>query len=347
MNTETLELPVIFKDSEQEIVMNGLKAFQEKEAEFKALRDTGEALPTATIDNKAQQLENSTFRKLIKVERLEIQKQGKVICGLLNDVTKKVKGKENELLAIIEPIEKKLLEEERQIEIEQEAIKQALIKIEEDRIQDRINKLAAFGFEIELSEIKSCDEESFTNLLAEAKESFLIEQAEKAEVKRLQEIEAAKIIAERAELETLRIEHAKAQRLIQENNDRIRHEQQLKENEILAAAKVIDDEKKAIILKQQQNEAIEKAIEENRLKVINDLKIEVENKLRAEQEALIESERQAALLPDKEKLQSFSDLLSTLKTPVVHNEAAQAIVNDVQLMLNKIQAHILRKIKTL
>jgi hypothetical protein len=63
--------------------------------------------------------------------------------------------------------------------------------------------------------------------------------------------------------------------------------------------------------------------------------------------AKLEEERQASLRPDKEKLQSLATTIASLQLPSVTDATAQQIVNDVQIMIGKVEAHILKKIKEL
>jgi len=112
---------------------------------------------------------------------------------------------------------------------------------------------------------------------------------------------------------------------------------------VIAQRKKEEEERSAA----ERRRAIESAAEKARLEAEDKIKREAEEKAAKEAAEKAEAERQEALRPDKEKLQAFASGITSLLIPSVTSEGAQQIVNDVQVMLGKIQAHILNKIKAL
>lgn len=271
---------------------------------------------------------------------------------------RKVNAEKDRVVSRLEAIEAHLQGEEDRIEAEKERIRKEAEAKEAARIQARIDTLAAYGFQIEYATITMIDDATFQKVLENARVEHEKELARKAEEARLQAEEAARLKAEREELERLRAEQAEAARIIRENNERIAREQaereaairreeerlarqkREQEEKVLAEARRIEEEKR---IEQARIEAAEAA----RLQAIEDARRQQEEKEEAERQAKIDEERQMALRPDKEKLQGLSDLLGSIEMPSVKDEAAQVIVNEVQVMLNKIQGHIIKKIKVL
>lgn len=98
---------------------------------------------------------------------------------------------------------------------------------------------------------------------------------------------------------------------------------------------------------EEQRKASEAAAEKARIEAEEKIKRESEKKAAQEAAEKAESERQEALRPDKEKLQALADSITKISLPQVSGEGAQVIINDVRVMLSKMQTHILNKIKTL
>lgn len=353
---ETLEQTQIAVIAEK--IDNGLVAFEERKERLTLLQQKAHGLKIESIDDRLSINTVSTMRKELKAARVEIEKEGKAMREPLTKLSKFIIEKESELVAIIEPTEKELQAQEKWVEGEKEKIRLAEEEKEKQRIQARIDKLAAFGFSIDYSTILTIDEPTFEKVLANAEVEYKKEQEIKAEKERQDLLEKQKLEDERRELEELRKKQAEAQKIIDAENARIRKEQEDKEAKFLADQKRLDDEAAAVELKNKQLEAdrvraieLENARKESaekaRLQAIEDARIEAEKKEAQKIADQKEAYRQAALRPDKDKLQAFANEIGELKLPEMSNENAQQIVNDVQLLLNKIQAHILRKIKDL
>lgn len=367
----------------------GLQAFEKRKSELTELKEQATGLNITSIDDKDSINKVSTIRKKLKSARVEIEKEGKSMRDPLTRFSKLISEKEKELVAIIEPTEKELLVQEKWVDDEKEKIKKAAIDA-------RMEKLSFSGIAFDPVYIGSLDDTTFNLILNNTKLEYEKDQAAKAEAERLANEEAARLMAEREELEKLRAEQVKAQAIIEENNERIRKEQEAKLEAIIAEQQKLSDEKKAAEMERQRIEqekqrAIE--LEQERLlerqrtagkarfemlsqiDITNEAAVNLgalsdENwntmyeayrkswdnkqqelfvaKMKVEKEAKEAAlEREAALRPDKEKLESFAARIGSLIDFEVSDEKAQHILGDIQVMIGKIQTHILSKIKEL
>jgi hypothetical protein len=360
MQEELLELPA--KKSEISVIADkinsGLAAFETRKAELMELKGEAEHLKITSIEDKPAIAKVISWRKKLKAARVEIEKEGKSMRDPLTQINKSISAKENELVEIIAPTEKALKVQEDWVEAEKARIQKEKDDAEAARIQARIDKLAEYGFQIDYVTITAISDADFERVLTNAKAEYEKEQAAIKERERLAAEEAARLKAEREELERLRAEQAEAQRIINENNARIAREQAEKEAEIQRREQEAKRAKEEAEARERQAErerlhaeqvakAREEAAEAARLQAIEDVRIAAELKERQAKEAEAAAIREAALRPDKEKLQSFSTMIGEIKFPTVSDPAAQEIVNEVQILLNSVQAHIIKKIKSL
>lgn len=343
---ENLEIATIAKQIE-----TGIATFEKRKAELVTLVSGYDSLAIKDHTDKAGYKAVSEARKSLKVERVQIEKEGKSMRDPLTAMSKYVIEKEKELIAITEPAEKSLFEKEKWYEAENERIKREAEEKEAARIQDMADQLTAYNFPFNIEQLKTVTEEQFQEALAFAKEAFEKKEAERIAFEKEEAdrkaAEEEQLRKDRQELEKLRAEQAETARKQAEAQALIDAEQ-----------KRIEEEKKAIEL-QKQKEAEEKARQEQiekakaeaaeraRIEAISEAKKAEEDRIEAERLAKIEEERQAALRPDKEKLQAFAVSLSEIKPPTVSQESAQVIVNDIQVMIDRMKAHILKKIKDL
>ncbi len=93
---------------------------------------------------------------------------------------------------------------------------------------------------------------------------------------------------------------------------------------------------------------IKKNTETKRLQDIEDAKAKAiadeAEKVRIANEA---AAKEAALAPDKEKLTKLAETLSTFALPEMATEAGKIVLDEVVILLQKVNAHINKKIKTL
>lgn len=339
-------------------INNGLIAFQNKKDELTALAEEAKGLKITSIEDKEAIKFVSEKRKQLKAERVQIEKDGKAMRDNLTKINREISLKENELIEIIEPVEKDLLKEENWVKEEKEKIRLEEVAKEEARIQTRINSLAQYGFEIDYSDIKSMGDETFEKYVEAAKIQHEKEEAEKAEAERLRlvqeeadrvarELEKQKIEAERKELELLREKQAEAQKIIDEQNAKIEAENKRIADEKAALErtkqKEIEDKKRAEELKLAQ----EKAAEAARLKAIQDLKDKENKRLEDERKSKLAAERKAARQPDRTKIAAYISFITDIPVPEMKTDEGKATMASIQELVTSLNQFAQTKISEL
>jgi hypothetical protein len=143
---------------------------------------------------------------------VKVENEGKAMRDPLNGVNKEISAKQNELVAIVSPSERSLQEIEDWYDAEKERLEIEEKMAEEERIQNRVDKLRAYNCEIDLVYLKAIDDEQFETLVARAKVEFDKDEADKAERQRIAD-------EERKELEELRKQKADADKIIQDREN--------------------------------------------------------------------------------------------------------------------------------
>ena len=368
MQIETIEE---IKEAKNELAIagekinTGLAAFDKKKADLEALAQSAAEITINGIEDKEGYKLADAKRKELKKERVAITNEGKEMRSILTQVGKGIIEKEKELTSIIEGEEQRLVDEQNKIDAEKERIKQEEIKRQEAIINDRINTLSGYGFQIDYSEIKAMDDATF-NQYAEAakvqfekaeeerKETERLE-AEKAEKERLEkEAEAKRLADERAELERLRAEAAEAQRVIDEankarqaeidaENKRIADEKAAIEAEKARIQKEKDDAEAAKRREQELKEAREKAAEEARLKAIQDAKDAEIAKKEAEQKAAEEAKIKADQAPDKIKINEYIKSIQEIDVPAMKSAKGKKTMAAIQELVGKLTDYSTQK----
>lgn len=235
------------------------------------------------IEDKAGLKKVYESRQIVKKTRTGLVKYADDLKEKAAVWVKKVNAEKNRCVAELEAIEEHLQGQEDIIEAEKERLRQEAINAENERVQKRIDSPSEYGYGIDYAIVKSIDDPTFEKVLANAKVEHEKWLQAKAELARLEKEKADRLEAERLELEELRKQQAAAQKIIDDNNERIRKEQEANDKEIALEKKKIEDERKALELKKLQDEEskrlaaeIEKAkndaAEKARLKLIEDQK---------------------------------------------------------------------------
>lgn len=353
MSTDTMEAPAQSMElaKAEDKIQQGLALFNDKKSQLEALVKTGTGLKVTDINDKKALAVLSTVRKQLKAERVDIEKQGKAMRDHLTVVSKNISAKEKELIEIIEPTEKELLSEEKRVEEEKEKLRIAAEQAEKARVQARIDKLAAFGYSIDLNTITTIDDATFAAVVTNAEAEYNKEQERIAEEKRQQEAEAErlrqeqaaeqeKLRKEREELEALRKKQAEAQRIIDENNARVAKEladkaaaMKAEQDRIDAEKKRIEDEKLAAEREAQRQAELQKAREEAaekaRLQAIEDAK---------QAEAM--AAEKLAQSSDKVKFAAVITQLQAITVPEMKSKKAKALATGTAELIGKLVAYI-------
>lgn len=320
----------------------GMEAFEKRKAELLDLKSQCTDLKIQSVDDRAGILQVVTMRKKLKSARVEIKKEGKSMRDPLTSINISISDKQKELVDIIEPTEKELQKKEDWVEEQKELVRLEVERQEQSRLQERVDKLSAYGYRVDLVLLKSLTDAQFEATLESAKVEHAKELALQAEQKKLANEDAERLKAERLELETLRKKAADAQSTIDKENARIKKEQEEKEAAMRAAQQKIDDEKQAIELQKQKEEndrlaAIKleelrkEEAEKARLKLIAD----------AEQAKILEAEK-LAQSSDKVKFKKIADALDMVmgSMPDMKSRKAKAlsieVKGDVQKIIDKL-----------
>lgn len=204
-----------------ERISEGLIAFETRKTDLTKLKEDVEGLKITSLDDRESINQVSTARKKLKSARVEIEKEAKSMRDPLTKINKNISAKEKELIDIIEPTEKALKTQEDWVKEEEEKIAQEAERKEQERIQIRIDRLAAYGFAIDIVILKGIDDEQFEKTCESARVEWQKEQDAKAEEDRLAKEKQVQVDKDLAELKALRDKQAEADRILQERQDEL------------------------------------------------------------------------------------------------------------------------------
>lgn len=220
--------------------------------------------------------------------------------------------------------------------------------------KEREEKLSPYTENVVIYPLGIMSEDEFSTLYVALRTAHeqKIEAEKKAEADRI-----AKEKAESEERERIRKENEKLKKEAEERERQAEIERK-KQAEILAKekAKAEAERKKQEEILRKEREAAEakrreleeqarkEREEKERLEKEMRAKAEAEEKARkdaeakelAEKKAKAEAEKKARLAPDKDKLKALAVSIKTIQLPEVKNLEAQAVIADVQSLLNKV-----------
>jgi hypothetical protein len=314
-------------------INSGLLAFEERKAALIQLKKETEGLTITSIDDKQAISQVGVARKKLKSARVEIQKEGKSMRDPLTKISKSISEKEYELIDIIAPIEKDLQAKEDWVESEKKRLADEEAERKQAIIQARIDKLAAYGFAIDIAFITAINEEDFEKILDNARTEYEKELAKKAEEERLEQEKQAQIEKDLADLKTLREKQAEADRIIKERQDELgRQAEALKkqQEEAAKAEELRKSEARVALAQKRKGQLAEMGVIQT---IIGHFEIETEliigkdafygyiNKSEDEWDGFIESiEPQVAAIKEKIRLKKEQD----------HKEAEEKRLKDIE-----------------
>lgn len=319
----------------------GLVAFEERKSKLTELKDEADGLSINGVSDRDGLLKVSTVRKKIKAARVETGKEALAMRSRLTKISKDISAKEDELIAIILPSEKALQAEEDRIYNEKESIRIEAERKEQARIQKRINSLATYGYAIDLVTIQTIDDPTFEGVLNNARIEHEKELEAKAEENRLAEIEAQRVIEERKELDELRKKQIGQQKIIDEQNKRIREEQEEKQSIIQKERDRIENERKAVELQKQKEIDDKLRADELEAARIEGEKRALKLKQDNEEKEKKESEEKLLQASDKVKFQTIITQLGAIIIPEMKSRKSKLLAGEVLEMLTKVSSHIL------
>lgn len=210
----------------------GLEAFESRKETLTVLKSKAEGLKIESIEDKQTINQVSTIRKELKKARVEIENEGKAMRDPLTKISKSISSKENELVAIIEPTEKALLVQEKWVKDEEARIAAEEKRKEDERIQNRIDRLAEYGVGIDLTYVTVLSDEQFEGVVNNARIEHEKDQAAKAEQARKEQAQREQDEKDRAELKSLREKQEAADKILREREEEIaRKEREMKQRE--------------------------------------------------------------------------------------------------------------------
>jgi hypothetical protein len=200
------------------------------------------------IFNKDQLDAVSEARKKIKQTRVLIENTCKSMRDEHTKINREISAKEDEMVDVLEPIEKALMAEEKKVEALKQQVRDDEEKAKEQIFRNRVTELEKVGFNskdfglkyeamdqsISTAELRAIDDAMFTNVLKVATEAFNHEQARLAAAEQ-QRVEAEKKLkedqekaaAEQARLDEQRIAQEKKEQELRAEAARIEHEKEL------------------------------------------------------------------------------------------------------------------------
>lgn len=229
------------KPSDIQVIANninaGLKAFEDRKAELTKLKEDAAGLTIESVNDTDAIKQVSTWRKRLKAARVEIEKEGKSMRDPLTQIGKSILEKQYELIDIISPTEQDLQKKEDWVKAENLKIEQEAQRKEDDRIQTRADRLAQYGFSIDINLLKGIDDEKFEETVEDARAHWQKEQDDIAEKERVAQEEREQAERDRLELKALREKQEEADRILKERQDELdRQEQELRNKQKQAEA---------------------------------------------------------------------------------------------------------------
>lgn len=200
--------------------------FNPLEASLKKMASESKSITAKDFSDKDKMAIISRNRKELKNARIDLEKIGKMLRDPHTQFNRKVKEKEDELVEIIEPEEKRLKE------IEDEAKRLEGIELRKQMLPIRLERLSVIGDGVNISDddINIMDANQFESHInyriaaKQEKERMALDaeraaiEKEKAEIARQKEIEAAKKNAVQEERE--RAEQAEVVRKLKEEQNK-------------------------------------------------------------------------------------------------------------------------------
>lgn len=222
-------------------INSGLAAFENRKTDLISLKEEVENLKIESLEDRVGIRQVTEARKKLKAARVEIEKEGKSMRDPLTAINKNISSKEKELVDIIEPTEKSLKVKEDWVKAEEKRIEEESAAKEKARIQARIDRLAAYGFTIDIAFIEAIGDEDFEKVAENAKAEYEKEQISKAEQAEAERRQKEKDEKDRAELRVLREKQAEADRKLKEREDEIaRKEEELERGRIADRREMIN-----------------------------------------------------------------------------------------------------------
>lgn len=278
------------------------------------------------VEMMARAREARLMLKKIRVDAERIRKELKEESLLKG---RAIDGVANIIKYLVIPVENRLEQEEKFIQLQEE-------KRLQDLADDRTKQLIQYEVDTTVYDLKLMQEEAFQTLLESSK---IVYEKRQEELRKEEEARIEREKKEREEQERIRLE-----------NEKLKAEA-LKREQELAKERAKQEEKA-----KKEREAMElkmKKEREAREKIERELKAKKEAELRAKQEAeKKEKEEQKRLkamqlAPDKDKLRVLAGELLKIEYPELQTDEGKKILEDVKVLMKKVNVYIVENIDRL
>ena len=282
---------------------------------YQSIKVTKEDDFALMTEAREKRLALKNIRVSVEKKRKELKEDSLRVGRAIDSVARFVKD-------TIEPAEKYLEDQEKFAEkkaAERAAAKRAA----------RIEKLADLTDDISLYNFDDMSDDQFDALVSQLK---LQKEAEIAAKRKAEEERIAAEVAER-----------ERQAAIEAENAKLKDEAEKREKELAA-------ERERIQAEADKKLAKERALAEAERKKREELEAEQrtrEDAERAKREEIEEAQRQALLAPDKEKLLKLATDLEEFSLPALSSKDAQAVLDQVEGLLEKVTTYIRGNVKGL
>ena len=309
------------------------------DAAIAKMEDLYMGLTVAGPDDEAGFKAVHKARKVVKSHRVSVEKRRKELKADALAWGRKVDGEANRIKDLLKPIESHLTAQEKIVTDEKERQEKEAARLFQEKIDGRMNQLAQLNAPLPYQTVATMSDEEFEATLTITEGQWKAEQSRIAEEKRIEaERKAAEDAARKAEDE--RLEKIRAEQEKQMAEIRAQQEKIDAENAKLKAEK--DRIEREELKKQMAKEALEIAQREAK-EAFEREKKEAEEKAAAEK---AEAERVAALLPDKERVIAWVELMrdSIPKRPAIKdNTIAKLVVeclDEIKALLDELHHFI-------
>ena len=346
---------------DQETIGKELQKFNVTDAAIAELSTRYMGLTIKDIEDKEGYKKVHEARMDVKGRRVSVQKTGEELRADAVKFQKTVIDEQKRIIGLLAPIEAHLDEEETRIDNEKAAIKAAEEKLLAVKIQERVDRICAYGaiyngklyvahgILIMPAIIKEANDQDFDALIAQIQaekdaedaKNKAAESARKVEEERLKKI-AADQEAERQRLaEAAKKQEEEAARIKADQETIEKARQTLIEDEA-ARLKAIGDERNRVTFEKVRAAELEnvriQAIEQARIDVEAKIKRQVEEKAAADLRAKIAAEKKEARRPDKAKLKSYINTIFSIPEPEMKTEEGKAVQKRIDEALESMNA---------
>jgi hypothetical protein len=360
----------------QEYLDTSLAKFNPIESKIKKLEEDYLPMEIAGVNDIEGYNAVDIARKDVKKYRTTVEGIRKQEVADALKFQKSVNTEAKRITEMLTPIEEHLIAEQRKIQKQKEEIEAEKKRLHALKIQDRIKGLIGFGMvftgvsyiyldiEVLPFEIDTWTDDEFEAKLLGIKATYEAEQERIAEVERQRKEEE---LAHQKELQ----EEVERLAKIAQEQERQRKQFEAQEAEMARRDAEIKSKEQAILRAERAAEAKKQAEETERLRKIEFEKAEKERiereKVEAEQHKIesemaekerirlekeeanfkveqlkIEAAKIEAMKPDKEKLRTFAEFISKIKTPNVTSPEAEDVILNVITAKTRMEDYIMK-----